>query len=220
MLINKIKNLSGILANRRTPFGSAAYWEQRYAAGGNSGHGSYGCLQEFKRHTLNDLIKEHSLSSAVELGCGDGAQLEGVKWEDYTGFDVSHHAVALCAERFRLDRHKRFLPYSDWDSHTADAGVSLDVIYHLVEDAVYREYMRRLFLSARRIVIIYSTDFDHQSPDEHVRHRRFTDYIATHQATWRLLSSISNPYKPASVDTSYTDKSAADFYVFENRTHG
>jgi hypothetical protein len=220
MLIKKFKDLTRSLANRRKLFGSAAYWEQRYAAGGNSGHGSYGCLQEFKRCTLNVLIKKHSLSSAVELGCGDGAQLEGVQWSDYTGFDVSHHAVALCAERFHLDRSKRFLAYSEWYSHAADAGVSLDVIYHLVEDEVYREYMRRLFLSARRIVIIYSTDFDHQSPDVHVRHRRFTDYIATHQPMWRLLYTIPNPHKPASVDTSYTDKSAADFYVFGNRTHG
>lgn len=217
MLIRKIKDLRRSLIKPQAPFQSATYWEQRYAAGGNSGYGSYGCLQEFKRQTLNKLIKELSISSAIELGCGDGAQLKGVQWPDYTGFDVSHHAVALCADRFRLDAQKRFLPYSEWDSHKAEAGVSLDVIYHLVEDDVYHEYMRRIFISATKFIIIYSTNFEHQSPDTHVRHRHFSHYIATSQPGWRLKSSIPNPHKPASVDTSYADKSAADFYVFEAR---
>ena len=36
--------------------GSAAYWEERYRRGGNSGAGSYGKLAEFKAEVINDFV--------------------------------------------------------------------------------------------------------------------------------------------------------------------
>lgn len=42
----------------------------------------------------------------------------------------------------------------------ADLSLSLDVIYHLVEDEVFETYINTLFKSARRYVIIYSSNSD------------------------------------------------------------
>ncbi|MCL2283845.1 MAG: glycosyltransferase family 92 protein [Fibromonadales bacterium] len=64
-------------------FDSGKYWEERYANGGNSGDGSYNCLAQFKAEILNDFVKEHSVNSAIEFGCGDGSQLSLVKYPKY-----------------------------------------------------------------------------------------------------------------------------------------
>nr|BFF27640.1 hypothetical protein GCM10025732_56050 [Glycomyces mayteni] len=55
--------------------GSAAYWEKRYADGGNSGGGSRGTNAEFKAEVLNKFTAEHGIESVIEFGCGDGEQL-------------------------------------------------------------------------------------------------------------------------------------------------
>jgi hypothetical protein len=39
-----------------------------------------------------------------------------------------------------------------------DLELSLDVIYHLVEDEVFDAYMRSLFAHAGRFVVIYSSN--------------------------------------------------------------
>ena len=42
----------------------------------------------------------------------------------------------------------------------ADLSLSLDVIYHLVEDDVFEYYMRTLFEASNGYVIIYASDSD------------------------------------------------------------
>src|SRR5690349_24554192 len=54
---------------------SPSYWEERYRQGGNSGVGSYGQLARFKAQTINRFVAEQAVTSVVEFGCGDGAQL-------------------------------------------------------------------------------------------------------------------------------------------------
>ena len=91
----------------------------------------------------------------------------------------------------------------------------LDVIYHLVEDGVYAHYMRQLFNSARRFVIIYSSNVDQEWPARHVRHREFATWVANHEPDWLLQSTTKNayPYDDAQPDQT----SFADFYVFARR---
>ena len=195
---------------------SAEYWARRYKTGGNSGVGSYGRLAEFKAHVLNGFVKQHKVSTVIEYGSGDGAQLKLARYPSYTGVDISAKAVEMCRTTFADDTSKRFLQ-SDalTPGTTADLSLSLDVIYHLVEDSRFDAYMRQLFASARCFVIVYSSNMERDWPAEHVRHRQFTNWVAQNKPEWCLESTIKNayPWDPANPQRT----SFADFYIFALR---
>lgn len=192
--------------------GSANYWEQRYARGGNSGAGSYGRLAVFKAETLNAFLGRHQIASVIEFGCGDGSQLEMLECSDYLGVDVSATAVETCRRRFQDDDRKRFCALSEHDGSMAEMTLSLDVVYHLVEDEVFERYMETLFDAASRFVVVYASNHDGPGPSVHVRHRRFTDWVGENRPQWRLCDMVKNRY-PALQGAP--DESFADFYFFE-----
>jgi hypothetical protein len=196
------------------PFDSRLYWENRYRRGGNSGPGSYDKFADFKAGFLNAFIQENGISSVIEFGCGDGNQLHLEKYPRYLGFDVSTEAVKLCRAAFRGDRTKRFAPMSEYRGERAPLSLSLDVVFHLVEDPVFEKYMSTLFDSSERFVIVYSSNSDEQlsTPSIHVRHRRFTDWIARQRPAWRLIRHVPNIYPFSRTDE---EGSFSDFYVFE-----
>ena len=75
---------------------SASYWQERYKKGGNSGTGSYNLLAEFKAEIINTFIKENSIETVVEFGCGDGNQLKYYQFKNYLGYDVSTESINIC----------------------------------------------------------------------------------------------------------------------------
>jgi len=194
---------------------SDQYWDARYSHGGNSGAGSYGRLADFKAEVLNTFVERHGIQSVIEFGSGDGNQLSLAFYPAYMGIDVSETAVQACRKRFDRDSTRTFLNLKEYKGETSELALSLDVIYHLVEDAVFEEYMTQLFRSAKRFVIIYASNEDLQAPEKHVRHRRFTDWVDANRQDFRLVEHIPNqyPFDPNSPD----DTSFADFFVFEAR---
>lgn len=199
--------------------GSVAYWQRRYAEGGDSGAGSYGKFALFKARVINDLFEELGVVSAIEFGCGDGNQLRLLKVREYVGVDISADAIAQCRRRFAGVPGRRFLLADEAAREGAalrcDAALSLDVIYHLVEDAAFEGYMRRLFAAARRCVVVYSSNRDDRAGDgPHVRHRRFTDWVEANEPHWQLLRHVPNEY-PYRGD--WRTGSFADFYVYVPR---
>jgi hypothetical protein len=202
---------------RRESFkNSASYWDHRYKTGGNSGAGSYSRLAEFKASVLNEFIRKHQITSVIEYGSGDGAQLKLAQYPRYTGVDISEKALEICRSMFRDDTSKRFLHSSAVNtSAVADLSLSLDVVYHLVEDSTFDAYMRQLFGSAERFVIVYSSNMEREWPFKHVRHRRFTDWVAQNKPEWYLQSTVENAYPWDAADPEHT--SFADFYFFALR---
>ena len=215
---------------KRTPFlwryadqltwrGSRPYWEARYSGGGNSGAGSYGHLAHYKADILNKFVALRRVKSVIEFGCGDGNQLSLAKYPSYIGLDVSKTAIQTCVSLFYEDNTKDFFLYipekfdSIIDGHAADLGMSLDVVYHLVEDKMFILYMRHLFEAAQKYVIIYSSDHDEVIKGSHVRHRRFTEYVEANFKRWRLTKRLENRYSIAQYGTEVG--SFADFYFFE-----
>ena len=193
---------------------SSKYWERRYRLGGNSGAGSYDRLAEFKANVLNKFVEEHNIASVIEYGSGDGAQLQRAKYPCYTGVDVSATAVKRCRRLFAGDPSKKFFISDELTPRiTADLTLSLDVIYHLVEDSVFDTYMRQLFDSATRFVIVYSSNVDEMWFGSHVRHRQFTRWIEQRRPDWRLLLILKNAYPYD--DKNPAGSSFADFYIFE-----
>jgi SAM-dependent methyltransferase len=193
--------------------GSRDYWRRRYAAGGNSGAGSRGRLARFKADTLNRFVERHKIDSVIEFGCGDGQQLRHARYPRYLGVDVSAEAIRRCQETFGSDPSKRFRLLSDYTDEHADLAISLDVVYHLVEDAVFEQYMHTLFGAARRHVILYTSDTDDNRGYDgtHIRHRAVTGWTARNVAGWTLDRSIENPYPYRG--NPHTG-SFADFFIY------
>jgi SAM-dependent methyltransferase len=174
---------------RRDDFrGSASYWERRYQVGSDSGAGSYGLVAAQKAGFVNEFVAVHAVQSVIEFGCGDGNQLGLARYPQYLGLDVSREAVRICQDKFAQDTTKAFKLLDDYDGERAELALSLDVIFHLVEDAVFADYMRRLFDAAERYVIVFSSNTNRRTPIDraHVRHRRFTDWTAR-RTDWRAL---------------------------------
>lgn len=90
---------------------SGEYWEQRYRSGGNSGAGSYSRLASFKAEVLNHFVATRRISSVIEIGSGDGAQLTLAEYPRYTGVDVSQVAVESTRGLFAGDPSKRFISH-------------------------------------------------------------------------------------------------------------
>src|SRR5215469_10267143 len=88
---------------RRKAFNSKSYWEGRYAKGGSSGAGSYGRLAQYKAEILNSFVRTRSVSSVIEFGCGDGAQMALFDFKSYIGLDVSRTSIGMCIRQYDGD---------------------------------------------------------------------------------------------------------------------
>ncbi len=194
--------------------GSAAYWEERYRKGGTSGAGSYAFLAEFKAEVLNAFVAERGVRTVIEFGCGDGNQLKLARYPSYLGFDVSASAVERCRKLFAGDPSKSFRTVAEYAGERAELALSLDVIFHLVEDAVFDEYMRRLFAASERYVIVYSSNTSSNLgvENEHVKHREFTRWVDERATEFRLIRHVPNRYPYAG---DHHAGSFADFFMFE-----
>jgi hypothetical protein len=195
---------------------SHKYWEERYRKGGNSGPGSYNQLAHFKAEVLNQFIRNYGVEKVIEFGCGDGAQLGLAEYPSYIGVDVSPWAVNACKKMYRGDARKTFLLSTEVPLDLkADLALSLDVIYHLVEDETFESYMRKMFQVADRYVVIYSSNCEQAWSEPHVRHRAFTQCVERNQPEWHLREVIRNKYPYDARDPDNT--SFADFFIYERR---
>ena len=189
---------------------TASYWENRYKNNGNSGPGSYGELALYKAGIINKFVSDNNISSVIEFGCGDGNQLKEFQFPSYTGLDVSKTAIEKCTGIFKDDVTKTFFIYSPGEfaahaeSFKADLTLSLDVIYHLLEDDVFETYMNHLFSSSKQFVIIYAWDAEERKR-LHIKLRKFTAWIEKNLQEWHLMQTIENKSPHA----------ACDFYIYQ-----
>jgi hypothetical protein len=194
---------------------SSAYWQRRYQRGETSGAGSYGRFAAYKAEVLNGFVEAHGVRKVAELGCGDGNQLKQFKFAQYLGVDVSAAAVDKCRIMYRDDPTRRFLVHTGADAIEAirqfgpELMISLDVIFHLVEDRVFEAHIASLFDVSSRYVIVYSTNFDKRYDSLHQVDRRFTDYVEKTIGGWRLVDVLANPHKGA--------ETQSDFYIYEKQ---
>ena len=210
------KRIFRIFVKKNSFTTSGDYWEKRYSTGGNSGAGSYDNLAEFKAEVINQFVEVNNIGRVIEFGCGDGNQLKYFNFGEYLGFDVSQTAIANCRRLYADDPGKRFEKLSDYAGERAELVLSLDVLYHLVEDEVFDSHMQSLFSSSEKYVIIYSSNVDddlnvRRSP--HVRLRKFTGWIEKNFPMFELLDHIPNRY-PRSSDP--INSSISDFYIYRH----
>jgi len=201
-------------------FSSENYWEERYRSEGDSGVGSYGKFARFKADIINAFVGTHEVQSVIEFGCGDGNQLRLAKYPKYLGLDVSKTAISKCRRLYANDKSKAFVLRHNYDGQRADLTLSLDVIYHLIEDDVFENYIRTLFAASNRYVIIYSSDSDDNRGYEgtHIKHRNFSSWVKQNLPEWKLMKHVPNryPYKG-----DYKTGSFAEFFIYRKaaQTH-
>ena len=173
-------------------FNSKNYWNDRYVKGQNSGTGSYNKLAQFKADVINDFLGRNQIKSIVDYGVGDGNQLKLFNIENliYTGIDVSEFIISKCKEEFKDDKAKRFIHVDNIDNELkADLILSFGVIYHLIEEGVYKKYMENLFRLSKKYVIIYAPNINYNEA-VHVKKREFIEYIFDNYTTFNLIKRI------------------------------
>lgn len=216
-----LNKLNKIWPSSRKTLRVADYWEDRYRHGGTSGAGSYGRLAKFKASVLNEFVEENGISRVLEIGCGDGNQLSLSNYPRYVGLDISAAAVELCRKRFERPEwdfyHYSSQVASDIVSRfSPQLMISLDVIFHLVEDAVYESYMRNLFCIdiefSPDYVIVYSSNGNFSVENVHTCNRVFTKWVERHASEWRLVKEIKNPFQwdPGNPE----ETSFSNFFIF------
>lgn len=211
--------LRRILSRETLRFESSdQYWIDRYKTKNfNSGAGSYGRLAAFKAQIINDFVHQNDIKSAIEFGSGDGNQAALFRIPHYLGVDISPEAVAVCTRRFKAHANKRFAVDRDYRGQRAELALSLDVIYHLIEDDTFDAYMSQLFGAAERYVIVYSSNAETADGWHgglaHVRHRVFTDWVASSAPNWKQIGFIKNQFPFNEERPNST--SFADFYIYQ-----
>ena len=196
--------------------GSQNYWEKRYSLGGNSGEGSYGKSAEFKSEFVNKFVRENCIDLVTEYGCGDGNQLTYAKYPQYIGLDISQKAIKLSSKIFLEDSTKEFYVYdpnqfeTNQKNFSAELVLSLDVIYHLVEDDIYRKYLINVFSTAKKFVVIFSSNEEVAGMlhSRHVRHRKFTRDVEEWFPEWQLKDTVKN--------NSKINEPSIDFFIFQS----
>ncbi|MDZ4750085.1 MAG: class I SAM-dependent methyltransferase [Flavobacteriales bacterium] len=199
----------------RKPFpGTATYWECRYRSGGDSGAGSSGELAQYKANFLNKFVKENKIESVIDWGCGDGDQLRLAKYPHYIGLDVSKTAIEICKKKYTGDHTKKFECLENNSSKwSAELSLSLDVLYHLIEDKTYTDYLHALFASADRSVIIYSVNTSSGNYAAHVKPRVFTEDLQKTFPQWQCILHEANPFPLSKYGPE--KGSWSDFYVYQ-----
>ena len=203
------------LLRQRLAFrGSAQFWERNYALGKTSGSGSYGHAAQAKADFLNAFVRQNAIQSVVEFGCGDGNQLSLADYPRYVGLDVSKTAIGMCRRRFAANPAMSFFLYDGtcFSDHggifAADLAISLDVVYHLIEDQIFEPYMKHLFTAGQQFVVVYSTNKELGGSSPHVRHRIFTTWVEGNCPEWELIETIRGPNEHLA--------GRADFFVYRH----
>lgn len=195
--MDKVRSLIGRVLPLLGFKSSQGYWETRYRMGGTSGEGSRGPNADYKAKVINQFIAEHGVDSLIEFGCGDGYQLGMFDAKSYVGVDVSPTIIEHCRKLYASDKSKSFIQLDDYRAQQADLSLSLDVIFHLVEDSVYHDYLDRLFSASTRFVIIYSTSVDMSSTGTpHVRHRDCVADVAKRYPGFKRLTTFEATLPP------------------------
>jgi len=184
------------------------YWTDRYKNGGNSGLGSYNELYVFKRDVINDIINKNDIKSIIDFGCGDGNQINEININKYTGFDIAESSINICKNKYNNDKTKKFYNYNminNVDIKLANLTLSLDVLYHILEDDLFIDYIKNLFNYSNNYVLIYSSNVNGLKSN-HIYSRKFTDYISNLFPNWQFIEKINQ---------KYPNISSADFYLYK-----
>jgi SAM-dependent methyltransferase len=209
-IVSSVRYLPGFYSLRKRWFRSTTHWQRHYERGDDSGPGSYGESALYKADLINRVVRERGIRSIIDLGCGDGNQLAYLDVDQYLGLDVSKLAIQRCIARHGSNPKRSFIWYDQNLFHdplrivSADCAMSLEVVFHLIEDDVFAIYIQNLFNCGRRFVIIYGSDEEQERAGHvSVRFRKYSDYIAAKSPGFRMVLHVPQ------------NERFGDFYLYE-----
>jgi hypothetical protein len=121
------------------------------------------------------------------------------------------------------NKQKAFMEFDNTKNNNIDAfkrakmTISLDVLYHFVEQHVYESYLSTLFGMSKKYVVIYASDNENiKTYSAHVLIRSFTGYIKEHFKDFELVEIIKNRYHSEdSAETGTSEWSWSDFFIYK-----
>lgn len=145
------------------------YWNNRYAAGGNSGYGSYDEQLDKKLKWLSGL----DIKYISEIGCGDfnfsNRLTKLYPGVGYIGQDISNVVV---------ERNNSLFPYSFTSDISelpgADLVMCIDVLFHVLDDDEYESLLKSIERKWTKYLAITAYE-EVQSAGSHLKVRKF-DY--------------------------------------------
>jgi SAM-dependent methyltransferase len=187
------------------------YWDIRYKQGGDSGSGSRGELLAWKAKIINDFIKSKKIKSVNDFGCGKGDLAMLLEVNEYNGFDISLEALKLCPliQGKSFAQQPEFIPQKE-------LSLSIDVLFHCVDQADYDQYLSDLFHSASKFVIIYAYDHNVDGSSKFAGHyypRKFTTDIEIMYPQWKLIKTVKQKYPVSKFGPEFG--SYSDFYIYQ-----
>jgi SAM-dependent methyltransferase len=214
-----------------TELTTAGYWERRYLHGGFSGAGSRGESLSQKigfAHTVYGDVQKEGGCGVLDLGCGDGRFAAGfvkfgleeqVNFTAYRAVDISPKALEIAEEFCRhnvppeeVNRHMSFelfrpdRPEQPITPGVFGLGLSLEVIFHILEDDIYDLYMRTLFDRCRTVFIQTAADPEPvRTAGDHIVWRDTQEWVWTHRPEAVCIHHIPRPFG---------DRSFSDFFVY------
>jgi SAM-dependent methyltransferase len=172
-------------------FDPITYWQERYEHGKRgSGAGSRGEAAQAKAAYVNRLVRRGHLRRVIDWGCGDGVVAAMIRAPEYVGLDVSAAALDSCRHT-AAGRGRSWVLFDGWTKPPiarGDLALSLDVLFHLTDDDLYRRHLELVFGSARFVCISAANRNETGAP--HVRHRAFLEDIP---AGWRVIDRPADP---------------------------
>lgn len=191
-------------------FSSEQYWKNRYENGGDSGAGSRGFLAQYKGEFISEFIAENGIKELFEYGCGDGFQLRLICCEKKYAYDISEVARESCKEL-----NPDVIISDFFDREPFELSLSLDVIYHLIEDEIFDEYMNELCASSGKYIIIYAPNATAEQlgfkPSQHVKPRFFIDHKAL--KPFELIGHYPNLFP----STNHEQGSFSEWWIFKRK---
>ncbi len=154
---------------------SKKYWDDRYAAGGTSGYGSYGEQLDKK---LRWIFPLRDITTITEVGCGDfnfGMHLCTIfPKATYYGLDISPTIIERNRKLYPKAKFATIDPEIDFPP--ADLLLCVDVLFHIMTAEETEALLQKLEKSWTKYLVITAYERDEEmNPAGHVRIRKF-DY--------------------------------------------
>lgn len=203
-----------IVQGEVAPFDNRSFWEKRYRNESvlGSGIGSRGRLRQKKESFIRTSIRDYSVQSVLDIGCGDIETMAGINVDRYLGIDLSAQVI---------DRNSRRRP--EWNFAVGDAlGISatrnlradlvvcLDLLIHQPDLATYRQLVQLIVASTERVALVSGFEWAPRpaySSAITTYHEPLTLTLAAYGARHiHILSEYRDlllvRFEPASTDTS------------------
>ena len=176
-----------------------------------------------------------------EMGAGDGVVLSMTKHKSYLGYDVSNTTLTSLRSKYGNDQSRNFIHYDGGElsqeqlkESRSDLALSMEMLFHLVEENVWEQYLENLFaLGTKYVIILSSNCLEDQNlkavfesihskkqpasirvrngicsdPSAHVLHRAFLSRVLEKESDdWVLFDFIPN---------KHPELCFSDFYFFK-----